>query len=78
MECTFPENELVGYLSQLGPVGLILQAADERTRMQVIETVRTAFDPYVHGAEVRFTAACWMVSARAPFASGALKGATHV
>jgi hypothetical protein len=26
--------------------------------------VRTAFDPYVHGPEVRFTAACWMVAAR--------------
>jgi SAM-dependent methyltransferase len=28
--------------------------------------VRAAFDPYVHGADVRFTAACWMVAARAP------------
>lgn len=24
--------------------------------MQVIETARAAFDPYVHGVEVRFTA----------------------
>jgi len=30
-----------------------------------IEAVRPAFDRYVHGGEVRFTAACWMVSARA-------------
>jgi hypothetical protein len=30
-----------------------------------IEAVRPAFDRYVHGDEVRFTAACWMVSARA-------------
>ena len=29
-----------------------------------IEAVRPAFDPYVHGAEVRFNAACWMVGAR--------------
>jgi len=29
----------------------------------VIDTVRPAFEPYVHGAEVRFTAACWMVRA---------------
>ena len=28
-----------------------------------IEAVRPAFDRYVHGDEVRFTAACWMVSA---------------
>jgi ubiquinone/menaquinone biosynthesis C-methylase UbiE len=71
--CTLPEKELVRYLTRLGPVGLILQEADDRTRTQVIETVRAAFDPYVHGAEVRFTAACWMVDARAPSASAAPK-----
>jgi hypothetical protein len=61
-----PEKELVRYLTRLGPVGQILQETDDRTRTQVIETVRAAFEPYVHGAEVRFTAACWLVSARAP------------
>ncbi|ATB32876.1 class I SAM-dependent methyltransferase [Melittangium boletus] len=66
VDCTLPENELVGYLTRIGPVGLSLQEADERTRKKVIDTVRTAFEPYVHGAEVRYTAACWMVSARAP------------
>jgi SAM-dependent methyltransferase len=68
VECTFPEKELHGYLTRLGPVGLILQNADERTRAQVIGTVRAAFDPYVHGTEVRFTAACWMIGATAPAA----------
>ena len=63
--CTLPEKELVRYFSRVGPVGLILQEADDRTRREVIETVRAAFEPYVHGAEVRFTGACWMVSARA-------------
>jgi ubiquinone/menaquinone biosynthesis C-methylase UbiE len=72
--CTLPEKELIGYFSRLGPLGLVLQDADERTRMQVIETVRPAFDPYVHGTEVRFTGACWMVGARAPAASVAPKG----
>lgn len=66
--CTFPEAELVSYLSLLGPVGLALREADERTRMQVIETVRAAFEPYVHGSEVRYTAACWMVTAVSPLA----------
>jgi SAM-dependent methyltransferase len=64
--CTLPEKALMGYLTRLGPVGLALRDADDRTRTQVIETVRAAFEPYVHGAEVRFTAACWMVSSRAP------------
>ncbi|MFC5743739.1 class I SAM-dependent methyltransferase [Dyella tabacisoli] len=64
--CTFPEQELIRYLSQLGPLGRVLHQADEPTRTEVIETVRAAFDPYVDGAEVRFNAACWMVVARAP------------
>ncbi|MGO9134162.1 MAG: class I SAM-dependent methyltransferase [Methylovirgula sp.] len=63
--CSLPEKELVRYFTQLGPVGLILQEADDLTRARVIETVRAAFDPYVQEDEVRFTAACWMVGARA-------------
>jgi hypothetical protein len=30
-----------------------------------MKTLRPAFDPYVHGPNVRFTAACWMVRAKA-------------
>jgi SAM-dependent methyltransferase len=63
--CKFPESGLVTYLTRFGVVGRALDQADERTRVQVIRKVRAAFDPYVHGSEVRFTAACWMVSARA-------------
>ena len=65
VECILPEKDLVSYLTRLGPVGVALQEADERTRARVIDTVRAAFDPYVHGADVRFTAACWMVEATA-------------
>jgi len=69
VECTLPEKDLVRYLTRLGPVGQVLQKTDEPTRTQIIETVRAAFERYVHGAEVRFTAACWMVHARARPAS---------
>jgi SAM-dependent methyltransferase len=62
--CTLPEKDLVRYLTRLGPLGGVLHEADDETRARVIDTVRPAFDPYVDGAEVRFTAACWMVSAR--------------
>jgi SAM-dependent methyltransferase len=65
VECTLPEADLVPYLTRLGPVAQALQRADERTRARVVEAIRPAFDPYVHGADVRFTAACWMVEARA-------------
>ena len=68
--CTFPEPDLLSYITRLGPVGLVLQDADEQLRAKVIQTIRPAFEPFVHGGDVRFTAACWMVSARAPSASG--------
>lgn len=67
--CTLPEPALAGYLSRLGPVGLALRDADAGTRAQVVETVRAAFEPFVHDATVRYTAACWMVTARASAAS---------
>jgi SAM-dependent methyltransferase len=64
VECTLPEHELDAYILRLGPLGRVLQAADERARRRLIDAVRAAFDPYVHGAEVRFTAACWRIGAR--------------
>jgi ubiquinone/menaquinone biosynthesis C-methylase UbiE len=75
--CTLPEKELIRNAGRLGPLGRILDETDEHTRKKVLETVRAAFDPYVHGAEVRFTAACWMVGARAPSASAAPEEATR-
>ncbi|NOJ92212.1 methyltransferase domain-containing protein [Corallococcus coralloides] len=65
VSCTLPEKELVNYLTRFGLLARVLQEVDERTRAQVIETVRAAFEPFVHGAEVRYTAACWKVGARA-------------
>jgi SAM-dependent methyltransferase len=62
--CSFPETELVRYFTHLGPLGRVFQEADEHVRTQIIATVREAFAPYVHRDEVRFTAACWKVSAR--------------
>jgi len=62
--CALSESELNGYFTRFGPLGQVLPKADERTRARVVETVRAAFDPYVHGPEVRFTAACWLVDAR--------------
>ncbi len=62
--CTLPEPELMRYITRLGPLGMILHEADDRTRAEVTKTVRAAFEPFVQGAEVRFSAACWRVGAR--------------
>ncbi|SOZ51333.1 conserved hypothetical protein; putative methyltransferase [Cupriavidus taiwanensis] len=67
--CTLPEPALAGYLSRLGPVGLALQGADATTRKRVIDIVRAAFASYVQGDTVRYTAACWTITARATAAA---------
>lgn len=75
--CSFPEKELVRYFTQLGPIGRVLHEADEPTRTQIVQKVRAAFDPYVHGDEVRFTAACWMIGARSTYSSAGSKEAKN-
>jgi len=62
--CAFPEADLVRYLTLVGPLGRHLQKVDEATRAEVLKLVRPAFDRFVEGKDVRFEAACWMVTAR--------------
>ncbi len=64
--CTFPEKDLLPYLTRLGPVGRALQEADDRTRSAVVERLSAAFAPFVGQGQARFDAACWLVAARTP------------
>lgn len=63
--CTMPEELLVPYLSNLGPIARALREAEESARPAMIDSVRGSFDPFVHDGEVRIPAACWQVTARA-------------
>src|SRR5262249_46590411 len=38
-DCALPKQELVRYMTQLGPVGLMLQEADDQARARVVEVV---------------------------------------
>lgn len=69
-ECSFPATDLVRYFTMLGPVGRALQDVDAATRARVVDKVRAGFASYVHGAQVRFNAACWAIAARAARAPG--------
>ncbi|MBA3677465.1 MAG: class I SAM-dependent methyltransferase [Sphingosinicella sp.] len=66
MDCVLLESELESYFTRLGPLGLVLPDVDVATRKQIVEEVRAAFEPFVQGGEVRFTAACWIGRAHAP------------
>ena len=63
--CSLREPELEAYFTRLGPLGRVLPQLDEKSRSRIIDTVRAAFEPYVHGDDVRFTAACWSIGAEA-------------
>ncbi|MFN7977435.1 MAG: methyltransferase domain-containing protein [Vicinamibacterales bacterium] len=63
--CAFPAAALDRYVTGVGPVGLALREADEATRARVLAVAREALAPFVHGDTVRFTAACWEITARA-------------
>jgi len=65
VECAFPTTSLERFFTRLGPVGQVLRDADDGLRQQVTQRIRAAFQPFVHGTDVRFIAACWMVSAAA-------------
>ena len=65
VECALPARELDDYVTRLGPLGRVLEQQDARTRARIVDAVRTACDPYVHGSEVRFDAACWTIRAHA-------------
>jgi hypothetical protein len=59
-----PERELAGYVTRFGPVSRVLPAASAEVRAEFVTKVRAALAPYVQGAELCFTSACWMVTAR--------------
>lgn len=63
--CTFPARALEPFLSRMGPLGHFLQEADAETRQRVLGEVLGAFAPFCDGDQVRFTAACWQLEARA-------------
>ncbi len=63
--CTFPEAELIGYFTRLGPLAATLPQLESELREDILHAVRAGFEPFVDGDTVSFTAACWLVDARA-------------
>jgi SAM-dependent methyltransferase len=64
-ELTMPAAGLETYLTRLGPLSRILPTLEPAKRDEVLSTVRAAFEPYMHGDDARFTAACWVLRATA-------------
>ncbi|ADP81183.1 class I SAM-dependent methyltransferase [Pseudofrankia inefficax] len=64
--CSLAEAELERYFTLVGPAGRALAELDGDLRAKVIDAVRTGFEPYLQDGRVRYTAACWAVTAVAP------------
>ncbi len=65
-DCPMPEELLVPYLSNMGPVAHALREADESERARMLGSVRGAFDEFVRDGEVRIPGRVWLVTASAP------------
>jgi SAM-dependent methyltransferase len=61
--CSLPAAQLPIYVSRMGPYGRVRGTLDETVREKADSAVLAAFDPYVAGDQVRFTSACWLVTA---------------
>ena len=64
VECRLPEADLRLYARRMGPVAELLPTLDEALRAEIERRVDQAFDPYLSAGTARFTAACWLVTAR--------------
>ena len=63
--CAMPADELMTFLTRIGPLREALAEADEELRAKVLDAVRTAAEPYVDGDRASFEAALWVVDAAA-------------
>lgn len=63
VSCSFAEKDLLSCATRIGPVGQALREVAEPLRGKITDAVRAAFEPFVDGSVVRYTAACWMVRA---------------
>jgi SAM-dependent methyltransferase len=63
--CSMPRRDLRTYATRMGPLGALFSTLDESSKAEVGRRVEAAFEPFVRDDTVRFTAACWMMTARA-------------
>jgi SAM-dependent methyltransferase len=63
--CAMPAEELMTFLTRIGPLREALAEADDERREAVLEAVRAAAELYVSGDQASFEAALWIVDAAA-------------
>ncbi|MDQ8758280.1 class I SAM-dependent methyltransferase [Sphingosinicella sp. LHD-64] len=64
LPCRFPQRDLRTYITRMGPLGPVFHATTDAEKAEITPKIEAAFASFVHGDEVRFTAACWTITAR--------------
>ncbi|MDX2205060.1 MAG: class I SAM-dependent methyltransferase [Hyphomicrobiaceae bacterium] len=65
LACALPASHVAAYATRMGAYGRLRGTLDGALREEVDRAVIAAFSPFVAGGSARFTAACWLVTARA-------------
>lgn len=65
VECRISDDDLMTYVTRLGPVGAALREVDPATAEKIVAVLPQAFAQYRKDGAVRFNAACWLVKALA-------------
>jgi SAM-dependent methyltransferase len=60
-----PDGDLMLMLRRMAPVGAAMQSLDPTTQTHIQTAVLTALEPFMVGETAHFTAACWLITARA-------------
>lgn len=65
VDCKLSKSDLAIYVRRMGRVGTILPDLDEVMRHRVTSALDEAFSRFLAGGQAHFTAACWLVRAKA-------------
>lgn len=63
--CRISDDDLMTYVTRLGPVGAALREVDPATSEKILAALPPAFARFRKDGAVRFNAACWLVKALA-------------
>jgi SAM-dependent methyltransferase len=63
--CETSEDNLMAYVTRLGPVGAALREVDRATAEKIMASLPPAFERFRKDGAVRFNATCWLVQALA-------------
>lgn len=70
LACAFPASKLSMFIEDFAPTGVDFAELSESQAKGVKQVIRAAYEPFVFGEQVRFSAPCWVISGRATAAAG--------